>query len=58
MTLTQVATELAMDAGNLSRIERHDQHPKPPLARKIASFYGVSLEEVYGLTQETRDCAA
>ena len=46
LTLEIVATEIGTDAGNLSRIERGRQFPGRELARELASYYGLSIEQV------------
>lgn len=45
--LTEAARALGIDAGNLSRIERGIQAPRPELAKRIAIAYGISLDAVY-----------
>lgn len=46
LTLEAAAEQLGTDAGNLSRIERGEQIPKPAFARKIADFYGLTPLDV------------
>jgi DNA-binding XRE family transcriptional regulator len=38
---------MGTDTGNLSRIETGKQAPSIHLARKLAVFYSVTLEEVF-----------
>jgi DNA-binding XRE family transcriptional regulator len=38
---------MGTDTGNLSRIETGKQAPSIHLARKLAAFYSVTLEEVF-----------
>jgi transcriptional regulator with XRE-family HTH domain len=45
--MKDVASEMGTDTGNLSRIESGKQAPSIHLARKLALFYAVTLEEVF-----------
>jgi transcriptional regulator with XRE-family HTH domain len=47
MTLADAARQLGTDPGNLSRIENGRQHPSVALARRMAAFYGMSLDDVF-----------
>lgn len=54
-TLRQEADKMQSDPAGLSRIERGAQMPRPDLAKKLAKYYGISLDLVYAgpeLTQE------
>jgi transcriptional regulator with XRE-family HTH domain len=42
LALREVARQLGIDAGHLSRIERGDAVPSADLAARIAQWYGVS----------------
>ena len=46
LTLLEAGAKLSTDPGNLSRIERGKQLPSLPLARRIASVYGMTIDEV------------
>ena len=48
VTLQQVCDAIGLNTGNLSRIENGIQHPKPDTAKRLASYYGVSLDVIYG----------
>ena len=48
--LKEVASKIGTDPGNLSRIEQGKQCPSVPLARRIASLYEISLDQVFGST--------
>lgn len=47
LRLKDVASEMGTDIGNLSRIESGKQAPSIHLARKLAAFYAITLEEVF-----------
>ena len=47
LRLKDVAVQMGTDTGNLSRIETGKQAPSIHLARKLAAFYSVTLEEVF-----------
>jgi transcriptional regulator with XRE-family HTH domain len=47
LRLKDVASQMGTDTGNLSRIEAGKQAPSIHLARKLAAFYSVTLEEVF-----------
>ncbi len=49
LSLEAVAEKVGTDQANLSRIEKGQQIPKRPLARRIYEFYGgtVPLSAVY-----------
>lgn len=47
LSLLEVAIMAGIDIGNLSRIERQRQIPKPHCARKLADFYGVTMDDIY-----------
>ncbi|WP_252178382.1 helix-turn-helix transcriptional regulator [Endozoicomonas sp. 4G] len=47
LLLKDAAESLGTDPGNLSRIESGKQAPSLRLARKIATFYGITLEQVF-----------
>jgi len=42
------------DAGNLSRIERGQQFPSPPLAVRLSRAYGMALEDVFSVPDQQR----
>lgn len=46
LTLQQVADHVGTDVGNLSRIERGRQFPGRELAKTIADYYGIPVEQV------------
>jgi transcriptional regulator with XRE-family HTH domain len=48
LMLKDVAQQVGTDAGNLSRIEQGKQNPSLALARKLASLYGISLDDIFG----------
>lgn len=58
LTLTQVSIATGIEAGNLSRIERRQQLPKPATARLLCDFYGVSYDEIYKPIFENLDALA
>jgi transcriptional regulator with XRE-family HTH domain len=47
LLLKDVAKALRTHPGNLCRIEAGTQDPKPPLARRIAAYYGISMDQVF-----------
>jgi len=47
LTLDEVAKAVNTNVGNLSRIERGAQFPSPPLAFRLARFYGIELADVF-----------
>ncbi len=47
LTLIDVAKRINTDAGHLSRIERGQQMPGPRLAKRLSSFYAISLDDIY-----------
>jgi transcriptional regulator with XRE-family HTH domain len=47
LRLKDVASQMDTDTGNLSRIETGKQAPSIHLARKLAAFYGITLEDVF-----------
>jgi transcriptional regulator with XRE-family HTH domain len=52
LTLSCVAKAIGIDVANLSRIERKIQNPSIITARKIATFYGVTIDAVLGDAEE------
>ena len=46
LTLTQIAQELDMDPGNLSRIERGMQIPAMELAERIAAYFDNTITAI------------
>lgn len=62
LTLKHVADQVGTDAGNLSRIERGDQFAGRDLAKRLADFFDLSVEQVlYPETQtasETSEASA
>ena len=46
LTLRNVADVVGTDPGNLSRIERGEQSPSLELARDLADFYGLPVEQI------------
>lgn len=46
-TLAAVSKTVGVDVGNLSRIERGQQFPRPVTAGKLATYYGISVSELY-----------
>lgn len=51
--LKEVAERIETDPGNLSRIEQGKQCPSVQLARRIASLYDISLDQVFGPSPST-----
>lgn len=47
LTLKEVANHVNVDQSNLSRIERGDQYPSVKTAKSLASFYDISVGDVY-----------
>lgn len=47
LTLIKLGHILDADPGGLSRIERGQQLPSVMLAKKLASFYGMTLDEIF-----------
>lgn len=47
LTLSNVSCVVGIDNGNLSRIERGIQLPDVRLGKRLAAFFGISLDEVY-----------
>ena len=47
LRLVDAAKALGTHPGNLSRIEAGQQFPRIALAQRMASLYGMSLEEVF-----------
>jgi transcriptional regulator with XRE-family HTH domain len=47
LTLEYVARKVGSDTGNLSRIERGLQCPKPSMAAKLAEFFAREIEECH-----------
>jgi transcriptional regulator with XRE-family HTH domain len=45
LTLQQVANEVGIDTGNLSRIERGHQIPSKELAEKLVKFFDNEVTE-------------
>ena len=58
LTLRQVADQLQTDPAGLSRMERGERYPRPDLARRMATFYGVSLDVIYADQSELANHAA
>ena len=63
LSLVDAAKALGTHPGNLSRIEAGQQFPRVPLAQRMASLYGLSLNEVFevppdGLVAEPQRVAA
>ena len=46
-TLTQVAEEIGVTRQMLGAIERGDRTPSLKLAKRIASYYGTIVEEIF-----------
>ena len=55
LTLIELGHILGADPGGLSRIERGQQQPSIALAKKLAAFYGMTLDEIF---QEQQNEAA
>lgn len=55
LTLIELGHILGADPGGLSRIERGRQQPSIALAKKLAAFYGMTLDEIF---QEQQNEAA
>ena len=51
-TLSEVATAVGTDAGNLSRIENSKQKASPELAEKLAKHFGYAITEIQILYPE------
>jgi DNA-binding XRE family transcriptional regulator len=47
LLLKDAATVLGTNAGNLSRIEQGRQLPSVQLAKRIAQYYELTLEEIF-----------
>lgn len=47
LTLVEVSRVVGIDNGNLSRIERGIQLPDVRLAKRLAVFFKVSLDDIY-----------
>lgn len=52
LTLMQVAKQVRTNVGNLSRIERGQQFPSPPLAVRLSRVYGMALEDVFSVSDQ------
>lgn len=52
LTITQVASAVGCDPGNLSRMERGIQRPSPEVAEKLAAYFGPKLTEIQILYPE------
>ena len=50
-TLQEIALEVGSDAGNISRIERGSQNAPEPLLKAIAGVLGLSMSELWQLTE-------
>jgi transcriptional regulator with XRE-family HTH domain len=46
LTLKAVADHVAMDQGNLSRVERGEQTPSKELAESLCKFFGHEVTEM------------
>lgn len=46
LTLKEVADQVAIDQGNLSRIERGEQTPAKNLAEALCKFFGHEVTEM------------
>lgn len=46
MTLTAAARKIGANVGSLSRIERGQQYPRPALARRLCTLYGISMDDI------------
>ena len=47
LTLIALGHILDADPGGLSRIERGQQLPSIALAKKLAAFYGMTLDDIF-----------
>jgi transcriptional regulator with XRE-family HTH domain len=47
VSLSTAAKDLETDPGNLSRIERGKQSPGVPLAKRMAVYYGTTLDALF-----------
>jgi len=47
MTLQQLADKVGGHPGNLSRLERGQEFPRPAKARRLAAALSLSVEQVY-----------
>jgi len=45
-TIQQVAAEVGIDAGNLSRIERGTQTPSKDLTERLAKYFSGEVTEI------------
>lgn len=52
LTLKAVADGVAMDQGNLSRVERGEQTPSKDLAESLSNFFGHEVTEMQILYPE------
>jgi len=52
LTLEDAGKGIKINTSTLSRIERGVHFPSPESAKKIASFYGKKLGEIYTLVSE------
>jgi transcriptional regulator with XRE-family HTH domain len=57
LRLIEAARELGTDPGNLSRIEAGTQFPRVDLAKRMASLYGLTLDEVFSDQASSQDAA-
>lgn len=46
LTLREVANAVAMDQGNLSRVERGEQTPSKELAEALSNFFDREIDEM------------
>ena len=51
-SLKQVEHYTGVDNGNLSRYERNINYPNIEICVRLSNFYGVSLDELVGLTDD------
>lgn len=51
-TLTEVATAVGTDAGNMSRIENGKQKASPEMAEKLCKHFGYAITEIQILYPE------
>ncbi len=56
LTLVEIDAALGIDTGNMSRIERGVQIPSLKIARQLAKYYSLTLEEVFGVEEEEEHC--